>query len=78
MMQVTGAAFQKRVRLASQPTDPMSHTPVNANLAVGHRTHHLHSKKNRGRRYGNVDNSLRELPHIPTAQQQQPLLEFQW
>ena len=72
MMQVTGAAFQKRVRPASQPTDPMSHTPVNANLAVGCRNNHLHFKKNRGRCYGNVDNSLRELPHIPTAQQQQP------
>jgi hypothetical protein len=72
MMQVTGAAFQKRVRLASQPTDPKSHTPVNANLVVGRRNHHLHSKKNRGRRRGYVDNSLHELPHIPTAQQQQP------
>jgi len=72
MMQVTGAAFQKRVRPASQPTDPKSHTPVNANLVVGHRYHHLHSKKNRVRCCGNVDNSLRELPHIPTAQQQQP------
>jgi len=29
------------------------------------------ARKNRGRRYGNVDNSLPELPHTPTAQQQQ-------
>jgi hypothetical protein len=73
MMQVTGAAFQNGVRLADQTTDPESHTPVDANLVDGHRSHHLHFQKNCGRRYGNVDNSLRELPHIPTAQQQQSL-----
>ena len=59
------------MRLADQTTDLKSHTPVAANLVDGHRSHHLHFKKNRGRRYGYVDNSLRELPHIPTAQQQQ-------
>ena len=72
MMQVTGAAFQTGVRLASQPTDPKSHTPAGRHLLDGHHAHHLHGEKNRDRRYENVDNSLRELPHIPTAQQQQP------
>ena len=44
-----GGGISKRVRPASQPKDPKSHTPVDASLVVGHRNHHLPSKKNRGR-----------------------------
>jgi hypothetical protein len=32
MMQVTGAAFQARVSLKEQTTDPKSHTPVTLRL----------------------------------------------
>ncbi|MGI9486878.1 MAG: hypothetical protein ACR2RF_13560 [Geminicoccaceae bacterium] len=62
MMQVTGAAFQDR-----QAGPLTKQAPLNANPIVRRHNHHLPSKKNRGRRYGYMDKSLRELAHIPTA-----------